>query len=101
MGASLRRCLAIAVGTAMLSSCGPITPTPPRVPDPSSATSREASVPPTDHEPDSSGWTLVAIGDPASGMQFSAAIAVPDGFVVTGSTGQAGEIPIAIHSTDG
>jgi hypothetical protein len=34
-------------------------------------------------------------------MQFNAVAAVPDGFVVTGSTGQAGETPIALHSTDG
>lgn len=40
-------------------------------------------------------------GDPTSATQFSAVVAVPDGFVVTGSTGQAGENPVAIHSTDG
>ena len=83
--------------------CG-LLPTP-SLPPVSSATpsSPEASPRPTASElaDPAMGWTLVTTGDPTSAMQFNAVAAVPDGFVVAGSTGQAGENPVAIHSTDG
>ena len=41
------------------------------------------------------------MGDPSSATQFASVAAVSDGFVVVGSTGQAGENPVAVHSADG
>jgi hypothetical protein len=41
------------------------------------------------------------MGDSASATQFSSVVAVDDGFVITGSRGQAGEAPTAFHSPDG
>jgi hypothetical protein len=98
---------AVAITIAMVAACG-LLPKPVAVPAPSISTppvqtgQTDGSTPPTNHAaPDSSGWTRVATGDPASATQFGAVAAVADGFVVVGSTGQAAEIPVAVHSADG
>lgn len=54
----------------------------------------------TDRDP-SAAWTLAGIGDDSAATQLHAVVAVADGFVATGSRGQAGEVPVAFHSVDG
>jgi hypothetical protein len=97
----------LAMTTAIVAACG-LLPSPAPVPTPSIARPpaqtplTDVSAPPTsDGGPDSSGWTRVATGDPASATQFGSVAAVADGFVVVGSTGQAAELPVAVHSADG
>ena len=46
-------------------------------------------------------WTLAGLGNDRVSLQLSAVVAVSDGFVATGSRGQAGEQPAAFHSPDG
>ncbi|HUQ78729.1 MAG TPA: hypothetical protein VM427_07680 [Patescibacteria group bacterium] len=49
----------------------------------------------------SAAWSLAGIGDDSAATQLHAVVAVADGFVATGSRGQAGEVPVAFHSVDG
>ena len=89
------------VGCGLLPAPGPTSSLAP-VSSAASSSPGESSGPTgSDVAESAPGWTLVTTGDPTSAMQFRDVVAVPDGFVVAGSTGQAGENPIAIHSADG
>jgi len=48
-----------------------------------------------------SAWTLAGRGDPASSTQYWSVAPMADGFVVVGSAGQASEVAVALHSSDG
>jgi hypothetical protein len=50
---------------------------------------------------DPNGWTLTFLGDPVGPVWTTAVAHVADGWVVVGSTGDAGSDPIAFHSTEG
>jgi hypothetical protein len=46
-------------------------------------------------------WSLAGFGDEASSTQVRSVVDVADGFVAIGSSGGAGEVAMAWHSTDG
>jgi hypothetical protein len=52
-------------------------------------------------EPPGAAWTFIGQGDHAASTQYRSVVAMADGFVVIGSAGQAGEVAVALHSTDG
>lgn len=74
---------------------------PPTAPTRSNAPDAPASPPPRATVQPADAWTLVALGSAAGVEQFRGIAAVPDGFVVVGSFGPAGEHALAMHSDDG
>ena len=96
----------IGCALVMVAACG-TAPNPSR---PGGVPSADAATPEVSSSPSgpaaigrdpSAAWTLAGIGDDSAATQLGAVVAVADGFVATGSRGQAGEVPVAFHSVDG
>jgi hypothetical protein len=105
--------LVVGVVTLVAACSSPPVPSP--SPVPSSEPSGSASTAAASPHPSASGasaspapsagvddvWTLAGFGDVASSTQVRSVIDVDDGFVAVGSSGGAGEVAMAWHSTDG
>jgi hypothetical protein len=106
---AIRIVAVVIAAIATAAGCAPLRPSPsvPRASSSSSAPSASASPTGAIAGPSASvdradaGWTLAGAGDLQDAVQFSAIVAVPDGFVMTGSRGGAGQVPVALHSVDG
>jgi hypothetical protein len=88
------------VAVVLLVACGPTPPptaTPSGVPGPPSVS---PSGSPIAIDP-AAGWHLVSLAGVAAPTRLSDVIATSSGFLADGATGQVGQTPIALHSTDG